>query len=135
VYQRDQPDRRQVQATGEPVPAEDPEPEEGGLEGERCEALDRERGAEDVADELRVDRPVHPELKLLNQSGGDPDREVDQQQRPEEAGQPQPRLVARPVPQRLHDRDERGEPERQGHKKEVIERGHRELNAGEVDRR
>ena len=88
------PERREVEARREPVPAEDPEAEERRLEEERRQALDRERRAEDVADELRVHRPVHPELELLHEPGRDADREVDQEQRPEEAGQPQPRLVA-----------------------------------------
>ena len=85
-------DRREVDALREPVPAEDPEPEERRLEHERREALDRERCAEDVADELRVDRPVHPELELLHEPGRDADREVDEHERPEEAG----RAAARP---------------------------------------
>ena len=129
------PERRQVQARREPVPAEDPEAEEGRLEHERGEPLDRQRRPEDVADELRVDRPVHPELELLHEPGRDADREVDQEERPEEARQPQPGLVPGPVPERLHDRDEGPEPERQRHEQEVVERGRRELDAGEIDGR
>ena len=129
------PERRQVQARREPVPAEDPEAEERRLEHERGQALDRERRAEDVADELRVHRPVHPELELLHEPGRDPDREVDQEQRPEEARQPQPRLVAGPVPERLHDRDERPQPQRQRHEQEVVDRRRRELDPREVDGR
>jgi hypothetical protein len=110
-----------------------PEPEEGRLEHERGEPLDRERCAEHVAHELRVDRPVHPELELLHEPRRDADREVDQEQGPEEARQPEPGLVAAPVPERLHDRDERGQPERQRDEQEVVERGRRELDAGEVD--
>ena len=104
----------------QPVPAEDPEPDERRLEQERGQPFDRQRRAEHVADELRVDRPVHPELELLHETGGDADREVDQHQRPEEARQAQPRLVARAVPERLHDRDERREPQRQRHEQEVV---------------
>ncbi len=44
--------------------------------------------AEDVADEARVGRPVHPELELLDQPGHHADGDVDQEQRPEEAGEP-----------------------------------------------
>ena len=40
-----------VEPRREPVPAEDPQAEERRLEEEREQALDRERGAEDVADE------------------------------------------------------------------------------------
>ena len=127
------PQRRQVHARRQPVPAEDPEAEERRLEEERGQALDRERRAEDVADELRVDRPVHPELELLHEPGGDADREVDQEERAEEVRQPQPALVPRPVPQRLHDRDERPQPERQRHEQEVVDRRRRELDARQVD--
>ena len=129
------PQRRQVHARREAVPAEDPEAEERRLEHERGEALDRERRAEDVADELRVDRPVHPELELLHEAGRDADREVDQEERAEEVRQPQPALVPRPVPHRLHDRHERPQPERQRHEEEVVDRRRRELDPREVDRR
>ena len=132
--EREEPDRREMDALREPVPAEDPEPEERRLEHERREPLDRERRAEDVADELRVDRPVHPELELLHEPGRDADREVDEHERPEEAREPQPGLVAAAVPERLHDRDERREPERQRDEEEVVERRRRELEAREVDR-
>ena len=118
----------------EAVPAEDPEAEERRLQEEGGQALDRERRAEHVAHELRVDRPVHPELELLHQPGGDADREVDQEERPEEVREAQPALVPRPVPLRLHDRDERPEAERQRHEQEVVQRGRRELNPREVDR-
>ena len=127
--------RREVHARRESVPAEDPEAEERRLEHERGEPLHRERRAEDVADELGVDRPVHPELELLHKAGRDPDREVDEHQRPEEARQAQPALVARPVPQRLHDRDERREAERERNEQEVVQRRHRELHAREIDSR
>ena len=58
------------------------------------QALDRERRAEDVADVARVRRPVHAELELLHDAGDDAEREVDEEELPEEAGQPQPPLVA-----------------------------------------
>ena len=53
------------------VPAEDPQAEERRLEEEREQALDRERGAEDVADEPAVLAPVHAELELLDDAGHD----------------------------------------------------------------
>ena len=98
-------------------------------------ALDRQRRAEHVADELRVDRPVHAELELLDEAGRDTDREVDQKQRAEEVRQPQPRLVARPPPQRLEDRDDRAQAQRQRHEQEVIERRRRKLGPRQIDRR
>ena len=55
--------------SGKPVPAEDPQAEERRLEEEREQALDGQRGAEDVTDEARVVAPVHPELELLHDAG------------------------------------------------------------------
>ena len=54
--------------------------EEGRLEEEGEERLDRERRAEDVADEARVLGPVHPELELLHDPGDDAHREVDEEE-------------------------------------------------------
>ena len=50
-------------------------------------ALERERGAEDVADEARVVAPVHPELELLDDAGDHADGEVDQEELAEELRQ------------------------------------------------
>ncbi len=88
-----------------------------------------------LPDESRVHRPVHPELELLHEPGRDADREVDQEERPEETSQPQPIVVPAPVPQRLEDRHDRAEPERERHEQEVVERGGRELAACQVDPR
>ena len=129
------PERRQVDARREAIPAEDPEPEERRLEHERRKSLDRERRTEHVADELRIDGPVHPELELLHEPGGDADREVDQEERPEEVRQAQPALVAGPVPERLHDRDERPETQRQRDEQEVVDRRRRELDRARDRRR
>ena len=124
-----------MNALREAVPAEDPEAEERRLEHERGEPLDRERRSEHVSHELRVDRPVHPELELLHEPRRDADGEVDQHERPEEAREAQPRLVAAAVPERLHDRDEGREAEREGNEEEVVQRGRRELEAREIDGR
>ena len=130
----DEVDGREVNLRREPVPAEDPQPDEGRLEHERPEALDRERRAEDVPDVAREAGPVHAELKLHHEAGGDADREVDQEESPEEARHAQPLLVARPVPERLHHRQERRQPERQRDEREVVERRQRELPAGKLER-
>ena len=79
----------EVHARRQPAPAEQPEPEERRLEEERRQPLDRQRRAEHVADEARVRRPVHAELELLHQPGDHAHRDVDHQQRSEEARQPQ----------------------------------------------
>ncbi len=74
----DDPHRRGVQLLGDASPAEDPQAEEGRLEEEGEQRLDRERRAEDVTDEARVVGPVHPELELLHDAGHEPEGEVDE---------------------------------------------------------
>ena len=129
-----QPDRGQVHLAGQAVPAEDPQAEERRLDEERRQALDSERGAEDVTDEARVLAPVHAELELLHDAGGDADREVDQEQLAEELRQPQPALVVRAHPDRLHDRHERRQADRQRDEHEVVDRDDPELPSGKVQR-
>jgi hypothetical protein len=131
---RDGPDRGEVDALGQPVPAEDPQPEERRLEEERGQPLDRQRRAEHVADEARVLAPRHPELELLHDPGGDAEREVDQQQLAPEAGHAQVALIPRPVPLRLHQRDEERQPDRDRDEEEVVDRRDRELPARDVQR-
>ena len=130
----DEVDRREVDPRREAVPAEDPEADERRLEHEGADALDREHRAEDVADVRREHRPVHPELELHDEAGRDPDREVDDEERPEEPRQAQPPLVAGAVPLRLQHREERREPERERDEDEVEERRQRELPARELER-
>ena len=84
----DHPDAGQVDPLGQAVPAEDPQPEERRLQEEGGQALHGQRGAEHVADEAGVGRPVHAELELLHQPGDHADGDVDQEQGAEEAGQP-----------------------------------------------
>ena len=85
----DEPHRGRVQLLGDAAPAEDPQAEEGRLEEERQERLEGERGTEDVADEARVVRPVHPELELLHDARDEPQREVDEEELAEELRQPE----------------------------------------------
>ena len=77
---RHAPDRGEVDAFRQAVPAEDPQAQECGLEEERGKRLDREWRAEHIAHEAGVLRPVHPELELLHDSGGHTQCEVDDQQ-------------------------------------------------------
>ncbi len=132
--EREQPDRRQVHPSREPVPAEDPQPEERRLEEEGRQPLHRQRRPEDVTDEARVAAPVHAELELLHDAGDHAQGEVDQQQLAEELGQPQPRRVAGAVPDRLHDRDDRREPDGQRDEEEVVDGDDAELPPGQVER-
>ncbi len=130
----DEVDRREVEPRREAVPAEDPEADERRLEHEGADALDREHRAEDVPDVRREHRPVHPELELHDEAGRDADREVDDEERPEEPRQAQPPLVAGAVPLRLQHREDRREPERERDEDEVEERRQRELPACELER-
>jgi hypothetical protein len=92
------------------------------------------RGAEHVADEAAVARPVHAELELLHDAGDDAHREVDQEDLPEEARQVQPLHVAGAVPDRLEDRDEQRHAERERHEDEVVQGRQAELPACEQER-
>ena len=74
------PDAGEVDTLGQPVPAEDPQSDERRLEEEGEQPLDRQRRAEDVADEPRILTPVHPELELQDDARHDADREVDQEE-------------------------------------------------------
>ena len=96
--------RAEPQPRPEAVAAEQHQAEEPAFEEEREDTLGREQAAEDVADEPRVVRPVHPELELLHDAGRDAHREdqaVDL--RPEERQLP-PLRVLRP---HVGDADER----------------------------
>ena len=129
----DEVDRREVNLRGQPVPAEDPQADERRLEHERADPLDREGRAEDVSHVGRERGPVHAELELHDEACRDPDREVDDEQRPEEPRQAEPSLVAGAVPERLHHREQRCQPQRQGDEDEVEQRRQRELPARKLE--
>jgi hypothetical protein len=105
---------------GQPVPAEQPQSDERGLSEEREQPLHGQRGAEDVAHEDRVVRPVHAELELLHDAGDDAHGEVDQEQRAEETRELLPDLVPAPVGQDLHHRHQQGQADRERDEQEVI---------------
>src|SRR5690606_22507427 len=128
------PDGRQVQPAWQAVPAEDPQAEEGRLEEEGEQALDGERGAEDVAHEPGVVAPVHAELELLDDPGHDAHGEVDQEELPVEAGQPVPAVVAGAVPRGLEPGDEEAQADRDRDEQEVVDGRDPELPAREVER-
>ena len=119
----------------EPLPAEEEQSDEGRLEKERHQALDRERRAEDVAHVVRVVGPVGAELELHGDAGRDPHGEVDAEQQPPEARHALPDLAPGHHVHRLHDHQDHGQAERQRHEQEVIQRGERELQARQRDDR
>ena len=129
---RHEPDAGQVQLLREAIPPEDPDAQEGRLEEEGRQTLHGQWTAEDVADEAGVVRPVHPELELLDQTGHHADGHVDQQQGPEELGEPFEGRVVVLVPTGLEQRNEEGQADGDRHEEEVVDAGRGELPPGEV---
>ena len=123
-----------MDALGEAAPAEDPQSEEGGFEEEGQEGLDSQRGAKDVADEAGVLGPVHAELELLHDAGGDAESEVNEKELAEETGCLQPVFLAGAVPRGLHDGDQQGQADRQRYEDEVVDGGDTELPSSDRDR-
>jgi hypothetical protein len=121
-----------VDPLGEPVPAEDPQAEEGRLEEEREQALDRERRPEDVADEPRVGAPVHAELELLHDARDDAHGEVDEEELSPELRRAQIVLLAGAIPGGVQDGDQHRQADRDRHEEEVIPGGDAELPTGEI---
>ena len=132
--QGDAPDRQEVHALGEAAPAEDPQAQEGGLEEEGEEGLNGQGSAEDVADEAGVFGPVHAELELLHDTGGDTEREVDEEELAKEASCLQPVFLAGAVPRGLHEGNQQGQADRQRHQDEVVDGGNTELPSSDGDR-
>ena len=128
------PDGEEVQARLQAVPAEEPQAQEGRLEEEREQRLDGQRGAEDVADEAGVVRPVHAELELLHDAGGHAHDEVDEEELAEELRELQIHHLARAGPHRLPDRDREHETQGDRHEQEVVDRREAELPSRQDER-
>ena len=124
---RDDPDAGRVHAPGQPVPAEDPQAQERGLEEEGEQRLDGQRRAEDVAHEPRIGRPVHAELEFLHDAGDHAHGEVDQEQLPVELRQPQPPVVPGAQPRGLESGHQERQADRDRHEQEVVHGGDAEL--------
>jgi hypothetical protein len=121
-----------VKLRGEPVPSEDPQPEEGGLQEEGEQSLDRQGSAEDVTDEAGVVAPVHPELELLDDAGDQAQREVDREELAEELRQPEHLGVAMAKPGGLEAGDDEREADRHRDEEEVVHGGNCELPSCDV---
>ena len=126
-----QVDAGQVDSLGELVPPEDPQADEGRLHEEGEEGLEGQRGAEDVADESRVLRPVHTELELLHDSGDDAEGEVDEEELAVELGQAKITVVTGLEPHRLHHCHEHRQRDRDRDEEEVVDRRDPELPSGD----
>ena len=122
-----------MELLGDAAPAEDPDAEERRLEEEGEEGLEGERGAEDVPDERQVVRPVHPELELLHDARDEAEREVDDEQLPEELGEPVVLRVAGAYPLGVEDRDDQRQADRDGDEQEVVDGRDGELPPGDID--
>ena len=129
----DAPGHGQVADAAELVPAEEEQADEGGLEEEGHQPLDGQRRTEHVADIVRVIGPVGAELELHGDAGRHPHGEVDAEQDAPEHGHVAPDLAAGHDVDALHDRQQQRQPQRQRHEQEMVHRGERELQAGEVD--
>jgi hypothetical protein len=129
--QADDADGQRVDQRRQPVPAEDPQPDERGLDEEREQPFHGQRRAEDVAHEHRVVRPVHAELEFLHDAGDDAHREIDQEQHAEEPGQLLPLLILGAVGEDLHHRDEKCQPDGQRDEQEMVGNRDTELPPGQ----
>ncbi len=107
------PDRREVDAPGQLVPTEDPDPQEGRLQEEGEQPFDGQRRSEDVSHEPAVITPVHAELELLDDARDHAHGEVDQEQLAVKAGQSEVLGVAGPEPGRLKARHDEGQRDRE----------------------
>jgi hypothetical protein len=87
----------------EPLPPEEEQADEGGLEEKRHQAFNGQRHAEDVADIVRVVRPVGAELEFQRKTGGDAHCKVDAEQLAPELGHVLVDLLAGHHIDRLHD--------------------------------
>ena len=111
------------------APAEEHHRDEGRFEEEGEDALDGQRGAEDVAHEVGVVGPVGPEFELEDQARGHADGEVYAEQAHPEFGRAEPERVLRADVKGLHDGDQEAQPERQRDEQPVVDGCHGELCA------
>ena len=131
--QGDHPHAQVVEPGAQAVPAEDPQAQEGGLHEEGQQGLEGQGGAEDVADEAGVLRPVHAELELLDDAGGHAQGEVDEQDLAEELRGDPPLLVAGAQVERLHEGHQRGQADRERDQDEVVDGRDGELPPRQIE--
>ena len=129
--ERDEPNASAMFCFAQLIPTENPNAEERRLEEECGQRLESERRTEDISHESSVLRPVHAEVKLLDDTGDDAHRKVDQKQRPEEFDQlldfDAPLVTAAIDVPSLEYRGEDRQSESDGHEQEMINRRDREL--------
>ena len=115
------------------APAEEHHGDEGRFEEEGEDALDGQRGAEDVAHEVRIVGPVGAELEFEDQPRGDADGEIDAEEAHPEFGGPEPEFVLRADVEGFHDGDQESQSERQRDEQPVVDGRHGELRTRPID--
>ena len=114
-----QPDSGEVHLLGKSIPAEDPQTDEGRFQIESQEGFNGKRGAEDVAHEASVFRPVHPKLEFLDDPRNDTDGEVDEENLSPELGHFLIHLIASTDISGFEDGDEDGQSQGQWDEEKV----------------
>ena len=122
-----QPNGGGMEGLWQQVPAKKPDTEKGRLEEECQESFNGQGRAKDVAHEAREFRPVHAELKLLDDAGHHTHGEVYHKELTPEFRHALIDLIARADVEGLHQSDENREAEREGDKEEVVHGGDGEL--------
>ena len=129
---RHEPRDGKMLKAAESVPSKEEQADEGALEEESHQALDRERHAENVTDVVGVISPVRSELELHRDAGRDTHGEVDAEQNAPESRHLAPDRAAGHHVHAFHDRHEQGQAQSQWHEQEVVHRSRGELQAGKV---
>jgi len=124
------PDGEAMHLFAHALPAEGPDRHEGGLQEEGHRGLDGQQGAENVADEGGIARPVGAELEFQRDAGDHAEHEIDEEELAQELDHALVVFIPGAHVDGLHDGKQHGEPEREGHEDEVKEHGHGKLKAG-----
>ena len=127
----DNPDAGTMGLLGQLIPAEHPEPQEGGLQEEGRQGLQRQRSAEDIPHKAGIFGPVHAEVEFLHDARDNAHGKVNQKERAKEFNQlfaeGLPFRSVRPYITSLEQRHEDGEPQGYGHEQEMVDSGDGEL--------
>ena len=102
------------------IPSEKHDGDKRGFEEKSHDTFDGKRGAENIAHEPGVVRPVGAEFKFEDDAGGNADNEIDSKQGHPEFGDVLPLLFACSHILGFHDGDNEGEPEGERHKQPVV---------------
>ena len=121
-----------MEAAAHFVPAEEHHGYEGGFHEEGQNALNGQRGTEDVADKPRIVTPVCAEFEFENNACGHSDGEVDAEEFLPELGGPLPKVVFFAYVDGFHDAHDESQTECERHEQPVIARCEGKLRARPV---